>query len=261
MLDNRMYVRIYPEREACGKDDSECDGDEEFEPPYTLVGAIGAFKNGFSWELGQTPVRVDRDAFVDNGVLWGGGEAGGIQKVDYAADPIHLTVIETYATLNGYAMILVGPATALLLNGSPVTSVVHIDDEVSILSRVFSVTVEARDAAGNISRATRHVHVVPYDHAPEIAAVSIVGGAAASGDWIFQVSVTAPDVAATWDPNRMIRADWNGDGSWDSDWNFAWTDAQLATRFPGPGTYPVRFEARDGFWARSATYEMLVVVP
>jgi len=117
-----------------------------------------------------------------------------------------------------------------------------------------------RDLAGNVSRAERTVHVIPYDHAPAIASLAVTAGATSADTWTFHVVGGDPDAGAAWDPLLIVRADWDGDGSWDSDWVTLTGDkgattlaADLSTQFAAPGHYNVVFQIRDGFWAQSTS--------
>ncbi len=88
--------------------------------------------------------------------------------------------------------------------------------------------------------------------------VTVTSGATTADTWTFHVVGGDPDAAQTWDPLTMVRADWDGDGAWDSDWVTLSRDkggvtgsVDLTSQFALPGHYNVVIQARDGYWAQT----------
>jgi hypothetical protein len=102
---------------------------------------------------------------------------------------------------------------------------------------------------------------VPYDHAPGVTTAVVPPKDGIGADHL-QITVVDPDDGATWDPFRFARVDWDGDGSFDTDWLWMSVGRDGATTTvdlpaaTGPRTATV--EVRDGFWATATT---TVLVP
>ena len=245
LVGSRLYVRMNP---IC-EEECERGGD------YTSVVAPAAFAAGAaSWELGRSPLRVDRRAFGDDATLWTTGNDGAVQQYD-VADPAALAVLASFPQSWAAWLVPLGGPEVLLFQWGTTAERANLEERISTLSRVFRVAVQARDDAGAIGRAYRTVHVIPYDHAPAVTAVEQVGAAAAGTPVFFRVFASDPDAGQVWDPTLLVRADWDGDGVFDSDWAFLGNDgvsfAELMAVYDRPGTYAAVFEVRDGFWASS----------
>ncbi len=255
-IGNRLYVRMQP---VCDEEAQErgCPRDGG----VTWVGSASGFANGsHHWVQGESALRVDRGAFGNGQRVWTIGEQGHVQQLD-VAQPGNLRVISDYPQSWANELLKLGNGgDVLLFQGSIEALLANLGDVTSTLSRTYRVTVEARDAAGAISRASQTVHVIPYDHAPEVTSVAQIGGAVAGDAFGFQVFGSDPD-RAHWDPALVITADWNGDGVMDADpvWAPGGNPGELWHTFDAPGTYPVTFEVRDGFWARARFTQTVVV--
>jgi hypothetical protein len=250
---SRMYVRVQPGT-GCGK------GCGDGSPPTTIVGAASAFAQGStSWQLGTTPLRIDPSALGDDRTVHAIGDRGHVVTYDVSA-PAAIAQTADYPRTYGSTLVALSGLEVVLWQWGTSASFVHLDQVVGYESRVFAVTVEARDTAGNVARAERTVHVIPYDHAPAIASVAVTAGATTADTWTFHLVGSDPDAGTTWDPLLVARADWDGDGSWDSDWVTLTGDkgattlaADLGNQFAAPGHYNVVFQLRDGFWAQTTT--------
>lgn len=251
IVGTRMYVRVQPEKpeeQAGGCTGRGC----EPEPIFTIVGNPAAFAaNLRAWELGRTFLRVDPTAFGDNQQLWTIGDQGYVQHLD-VADPAAIAVIAAFPRTWGGALIPLGGPEMVLFQFSTEATLVRLDQTTSTVSRTYRVTVAARDQAGNVTRAARTVHVIPYDHAPAVGSAQVVQGATTADTWIIRVIASDPDAAAGWDPTQTVRADWDGDGAWDSDWAYL-TDgvADIYANFPVAGHRDAIIQVRDGFFATS----------
>lgn len=248
---SRLYLRALP---MCAPENPapEHGDDCEVRNDLTLIIDPEAFAAGdAAWELGRTDLRIDRKAFGDDETLWTVGNEGFVQKYD-VSDVAKLEVIESYPQSWTSAIIPLGTGGDVLLFGfSTEVQIGNLAAVISTLSRTYRLAVESRDADGAIGRAYRTVHVIPYDHAPVVTDVVQDG----ADPMIFRVFATDPDAGAIWDPNLLVRADWDGDGVFDSDWSFFGNQpgqwGELYGAFPGPGTYQSVFEVRDGYWASS----------
>jgi len=247
---SRLYLRLVPDCRM-----GPCP------PQLTTVGDAAAYAAGAaSWQLGTTDLRVDPYAFGDDQALWTFGNEGAIQRYD-VHDPAAIARTIIYPQSWAMAMFSLGGDEVLLHSYGAYGQIVHLGADTSTLSRVFRITVEARDAAGAVSRAYRTVHVVPYDHAPTITGVSVTAGSRGGAPWQFDLGVSDPD-SALFDPTAAVRADWNRDGVWDTDWNWIGTTGGSLFWWPtAAGHYTVRLQVRDGFWAFAAPTEVVVDVP
>lgn len=256
VLDGRLYQGIQP---FCGREEGCRDS-----VPYTIVGDARAFARGHAWRLGTTPHRVDPWAIGDARTIWTLGRGGQVQELDVTS-PSAVTVVKSYPRAWTARLVALRLPEVMLFDFSPQARIARLGDEVSILSRVYRVTVEARDTAGGVSRASRTVHVIPYDHAPAVVAAS-VGRKDELQPWRVRVEATDGDGVASWDPSLFARVDLDGDGVFDTDWT--WMGADERGVFSGEielagvasGTYPGAIvEVRDGFWARDRMTVDLVV--
>jgi len=248
----RVYVRVQPTSGCTGKGCGAGD-------PFTVVGNASSLANGaYKWQLGTTPFRFDPMAFGDDKAVWAIGARGWVMHYD-VSNAGAIALAAEFPRSMGSGLISTGTNEAFLWQWGPAGQMLQLDQVTSTVSRVYRVTLEARDGAGMVSRVGRTVHVIPYDHAPSITGASITQGITTADQWIFHVSADDPDYGTTWDPQVLVRADWDGDGSWDSDWfpigqnKTGEKAADLYADFPVAGHYDVVFQVRDGFWA-SSTY-------
>jgi subtilisin-like proprotein convertase family protein len=246
---SRLYLRAWP---MCDPENPVAGEDCEVRSDITLIIDPEAFAAGAdSWELGRTDLRIDRRAFGDDETLWTVGNEGYVQRYD-VSDLGKIEVIAAYPQSWTSAIIpLTDSGDVLLFGFSTEVQVGNLADVISTLSRTYRLAVESRDADGAIGRAYRTVHVIPYDHAPAITDVVQDG----QDPMLFRVFAADPDAGQIWDPNLLVRADWDGDGVFDSDWTFFGNQpgqwGELYGAYPGPGTYATVFEVRDGYWASS----------
>ena len=231
----------------CRSDDGACP------PPLTIVGNASRFARGLSWRLGTTPLRVDRWAFGDATTVWTVNELGSIDRLS-VADPAAIALAVRHARTFTSRLVPLRLPEVVLFDFGALARVGSLADPWSILSRMYRLTVTATDAAGAVTRVSRHVHVIPYDHAPTAATLAIVPARDGIGPDRLQIVVSDPDDLATWDPTRFARVDWDGDGAFDTDW--LWIGGDGSGRFAtdveipvGAGPRTAVVEARDGFWA------------
>jgi hypothetical protein len=134
---------------------------------------------------------------------------------------------------------------------------VDVRESIHLSSKVYRVTLQARDARGAVSETSRTIHVIPYDHAPSVTSIQVSGGTSPGQEVIYQVLATDPDGTSIWDPHLWVQGDLDGDGTWDTDWMWIGREEPIAvevrTRYPEAGTYEARFRARDGFWATGSS--------
>ncbi|MCE9576318.1 MAG: hypothetical protein K8W52_24435 [Deltaproteobacteria bacterium] len=246
VVGGRMYVRVQPDK-CTGRD---CVPD----PIFTVVGNPAAFAaNQRVWELGRTNLRVDPTAFGDDQQLWTIGDQGYVQQLD-VSNPAAITAIASFPRSWAAGLVPLGGLEVVLFQFSTDATLVHLDKTISTVSRTFRITLAARDAAGNVTRSARTVQVIPYDHAPSIDAVQIAQGATTADTWIIRVTATDPDAAAGWDPTQTVRADWDGDGAWDTDWSYvSGGTADIYANFATAGHRDAIIQVRDGFFATATT--------
>jgi hypothetical protein len=225
---------------------------------YTSIASAQKLANGAAgWELGQSHLRVERHAFGNNQAIWTIGAEGTVQQYD-VTDPANLSVLKAFPQSWGASLLPIGTGGEILLFQWGIEAQIgNLTDVVSTLSRVYRLSVEARDAGGRAGRAYRTVHVVPYDHAPAITGVEVFDGTN------VRVHASDPDAGAIWDPSLLVRADWNSDGTFDTDWTYIQNAPGAVAEFwgmLGSGSHNVTFEVRDGFWA-SSRFATNVTIP
>lgn len=242
----RLYVGSRP---RCERGDPTC------AEPSTIVGDAARFAAGLAWRLGATPLRVDRWAFGDAARVWTISDRGTVERLD-VHDPAAITVAERFLRTFTSRLVPLRLPEVVLFDFGVSARLASLTDAWSILSRVYRLTVTATDAAGVETRAVRHVHVIPYDHAPTAAVLAVVPARDGVGPDRLQITVVDPDDLATWDPVRFARVDWDGDGAFDGDWLWIGSDGTggftTDVEIPaGAGPRTAVVEVRDGFWARA----------
>jgi subtilisin-like proprotein convertase family protein len=253
----RLYQGIQP---VCDRDEG-CNGGE----PFTIVGDLSAFaRNRAAWQLGSTPLRVDHFAFGDARSIWTIGFSGAVQELDVTS-PTAVSVRKSYPRDWAARLVELRSPEVMLFDYSPQARIARLGEEQSILSRVYRITVAARTAAGDVTRVSRTVHVVPYDHAPAVLSAT-VGRRDDAEPWRLTVTANDGDRGATWDPSLFARVDFDADGVFDTDW--AWMGNDGTGVWSGvielsgvePGAYPAAVvEVRDGFWAQNrATFTLTI---
>jgi len=218
---------------------------------HCLVGDPAAFANGGDWVLGESELLVRRDAVGDDHRVASLDPAGNVQEID-VTDPAGIVLLRRFQRPWAERMTPLSGGDLLLSQGMD-HAVVNLNDTRSTTSRVFRISLQARDARGAIRTVSRDVHVVPYAHPTTITGVETVRGHDVEDEWEFVVHVDDPDQRPTWDPVVAASVDVDGDGLVDSSWgyDFDGNGAHVVTRFPAPGSYLLSFIARDGFWGLS----------
>ncbi|MDF2696465.1 MAG: hypothetical protein K0S65_4848, partial [Labilithrix sp.] len=258
---SRAYVQVNPtcERGAAGCEDPKAS---------TLVIKTSRFANGSTtWKLGESALLVDSRAFGNDQALWTVGSEGYAQRYD-VTDPANLRVGLAYPQNLAQGLLPVGPladgSDLLLFDGTVNAMAADRDRTMNVLSRVYHLTVEARDAAGAVTREYRTVHVNPYDHAPTISRVEREDSTRPGEGYIFSVIGSDPDGSAIWNRDLFFRVDWDGDGVFDTSWTQMAVDAKepwkISKLFEQSGTYQATFEIRDGYYA-SQRFPYTIVVP
>ncbi len=226
----------------------------------TTVGSVDAFMGSGAWELGHTPLRVMENAFGDDREVYtiGGGQT--LVSLD-VSDPRDIRVAKEYLSPQMSRFVRLGDRELVSSSWDGVFTV-DLDDVTSTLSRVYTVTCEAKDSAGAITRQVRNVHVIPYAHPPRITGFEVLSGRDSEDDWQLKIDIEDEDGRPSWDPHMLVQADFDSDGIWDTPWS--WSDAAEAVvyhRFPNPGVFDVTFRVRDGFWGLSNEWTATVEVP
>lgn len=223
---------------------------------YTIVGDPTSFANGGSWMLGESDLFVRRDAIGDDQRVVSLDLGGNVQELD-VSDPGKIARLRSFERPWAERMLPLSGGDLLLSQWADHV-VVNLNDTRSILSRVFQISVQARDAHGAVRTVSRNVHVVPYAHPPVISGVEIVRGHDVEDEWEFLVHIDDPDQHPTWDPALYAGVDMDGDGRVDSSWSLDYdgNGARIVTRFAAPGSYVLGFFARDGFWGVSPAASM-----
>jgi hypothetical protein len=220
----------------------------------TIIGDPLAFARGSSsWQLGTMPRLISSQAFGNDRTLYAIGDQGKVQKWDVSR-PRAARLLDEYARPQHSQMVEIASGKALLFDGAPFGRVVDLSQTVSIVSRVWRITLQARDAQGAVREVSRVVHLVPYDHAPSISAAQVKGSLAGE-DIAFEIAATDPDRATTWDPNLFVRGDLDGDGIYETEWSYVpgKEPLTLLSRFATPGKRTLRFQVKDGFFATAET--------
>lgn len=242
----RLYATVST---GCHKGDA-CD------PPVTLVGSAARFARGWGWRQGATPYRVDRWAFGDVASVWTVNDVGSIDRLD-VSDPAAIRLAERHTRTWTVRLVPLGDERVLLFDYGPQARLALLDDAWSITSRLYQLAVTAT-VDGQATTVTRAIHVIPYDHAPAAPIVAIEPPSEWASAGRVMVSATDPDDGTTWDPYRFARVDYDGDGAFDTDWQWMWPDrgGRYQTEFY-PGADQVVgaavVEVRDGFWAVAST--------
>lgn len=227
----------------------------------TIIGDLRAFVRGDDFVLGEYAGWISHNAFGDASTVWTVGDAGRIQRLE-VSDPTNVRVALELSSPHGWNMMHLGGDEVLFAAGAW-SRIGNLGETISTVSRVFRVTLETRDARGAVGRTTRAIHLVPYDHAPTIDGVEVLAGATERDAWQFGLDVADPDGNPSWDPTLMVRADLDGDGAYDTPWQWAGSkDGTIVyADMPQPGDYTVRFQVRDGFWATGAAELPVTVRP
>jgi subtilisin-like proprotein convertase family protein len=239
-----------------------CAKGEECPPPSTVIGDAARFARNWTWRLGITPLRVDRWAVGWNGSLWTLGDTGAIDQLN-VANPAAVSLVERFPRTYAARIVPLALPEVMLFDFAPTARVATLGQAVSHVSRAYRLTVTASDAAGNTTRATRHVHVVPYNHGTNPPTLSVLPPRWGSDLSEVMITTTDADAAATWDPFRFARVDFEGDGAFDTEWLWMGNDGTgtFQTSAPAPASASARtavVEVRDGFWA---TARGAVVIP
>ena len=122
-------------------------------------------------------------------------------------------------------------------------------------SKVWTVRVKVRDAAGRTAVATRHVAANSYDH-PPTAGIDVQWRAPATYDVTCQGA--DQDGATDWDGFLAYRVDGDGDGDFEGEYT---SDPHRVVQFDRSGVYPVTCDVRDRFGATASAVYTLYVAP
>lgn len=251
----RVYVGLQP---SCRHEEG-CDG-----TPFTIVGDTWRFARGLSWRLGTTGERVDRWAFGNAQQLWTITHNGTVAQLDVSV-PTDVRVLKHYLKTTAGRIVALRGLEVMLYDFWSTARIATLGDEQNILSRVYRVTVEATGAGGAVTRASRTVHVIPYDHVPSFVS-AVVTRKDEFQPWRVRVEARDPDQGMTWDPSLFARVDFDADGTFDTDWTWMGYDGtdlwsgELDILDVASGTYPAAVvEVRDGFWARTRATVALTV--
>jgi len=223
----------------------------------TSIGDQERFLAGQKYWIGQSTLAVGLDALGDDQSMW--NVRGAFERLD-VADPNNLQVLERFDYPYAPYARFFDAQTAFALGSANELSLVDLANRTGVISEVYRVTLDARDADGAVSKTTRSVHVVPYDHAPSITSARIVAGGTTRDNFALEVTAVDPDARPTWDNLVAVRIDWEGDGAWDGTWQTLYDGVTLNHAYELGGDYDVRLQARDGFYALSEIYTLPVHV-
>ena len=85
----------------------------------------------------------------------------------------------------------------------------------------------------------------------------------ANPDRSVRILAADPDAGQVWDPNLLVRADWDGDGIFDTGWEMFWNNPEqpydMQTPFTSPGTRRIVIELRDTYFATSRVTQELAI--
>ncbi len=255
VVGGRLYVGLQP---SCNHEEG-CDG-----APFTIVGDASRFVRGWTWRLGTTAERVDRNAIGNASQLWTITYNGTVALLDVSVAS-NVRVVKHYLKTTTGRLINLRFPEVMLYDFWSTARVATLGDEQNILSRVYRITVEATGAGGAVTRASRTVHVVPYDHTPSFVS-AVVTRKDELAPWRVRVEARDPDQGKTWDPSLFARVDFDADGTFDTDWTWMGFDGtdlwsgELDIIDVASGVYPAAvIEVRDGFWARTRATTSLTV--
>jgi hypothetical protein len=222
----------------------------EREVATTGIGSLASFFQNRRYWLADSPLFLGGDLGGDDSSLW--NTAGEFQRYD-VSNPAAVTLVERFADPLVWSARYLDASTALALGGAGELSLVDLGSRTSVVSEVYRVTVQSRDASQAVSETTRSVHVVPYDHAPTITGARFVSGSTTRDPFELSVEVADADNRPSWDGYVAVRIDWEGDGIYDGPWQGVWAGApaSFVHSYAEGGDYQVRVQARDGFHALS----------
>ncbi|MBI4509168.1 MAG: hypothetical protein HY698_06005 [Deltaproteobacteria bacterium] len=232
----------------------------------TLIGDARRFASRRDWILGTLPLAITGRPIIDGDALWASVLSGGIAGFDVRY-PAKARLTHRYVRPSWGQLVSLGGAEAVLLEGLLNAKVANLLDPQYTISRTMRITAEARDVRGAVTRASRTIHVIPYDHAPVVQSLTVepdpAGGA---GAYLVKVFISDPDGDVSWDSNHLVRADLDGDGWFETHWEFVWRNKErewepLVYRTQlSSGRHAIRVQARDGFYAIGQA-ETVVEIP
>jgi hypothetical protein len=154
------------------------------------------------------------------------------------------TVATNKILLYGAGNQLFGPAPAMYIDTTLTGNTV---------SRVYRVTLQAKDSQGAITSSSRTVSIVPYEHPPTLTA-AVQSGSKAGDTFAIIATYADPDHASTWDSQAFVEGDFDGDGIYETGFNGGnYPAREFDYVFPAAGTYVVRFLVRDMYWVTNTT--------
>lgn len=253
---SRLYAGMMT---SCSEGQENCENQS-----FTIVGDTARFTQNLTWRRGTTPLRIDRSSIGTDQQIWTVGQ-GFVQDLN-VSNPAAVAVRQSYPRTYAARLVRLSGNDVVLFQYSTLAQTTTLGDAHNILSRIYRVSVEARNnSTGRTTRAYRTVHVVPYDQAPTSASASVVPGKSPGEPPRLRLETTDPNGGTTWDTSVMARIDWDSDGAFDTNWYWLGNDG--TTRFFSDvdievpaGTYNATVEARDGFWGRYRR-TMTVVIP
>jgi len=231
--------------------------DESGEIPSTLIGDQARFARGQAYVLGQSSLTVGRDARGDDLTLW--NVRGAFERLD-VSNPNKLTVIERFEYPRAGSVRFFDARTAFVLGAINELVLTDLSARTGVVSEVYRVTLEARDAQGNTTETSRSVHIIPYDHAPTITSARVTRNVTSRDPVEIEVGASDPDGRPTWDNLVAVRVDWEGDGLWDGYFQGIYELGVFTHLYARGGDYTVRLQARDGFYGLSEVYELPIHV-
>jgi hypothetical protein len=222
----------------------------------TVVGDGRAFGRGRPFRLAETDVTIGRGSFGDDHTVY--RTVAEIEAID-VRDASRIRVVERFVRPSLWYAKALGPTEAVAIDQS-LLLLVDLSERFHGLSQTYRVKLRAEDTRGGVSEASRAVHVIPYDHAPVVDGVTLVGPSTTRDPVRFTVAVRDADEGQSWDPMRAVRIDFDGDGHFDGPWHYAGQGYEITHLYPTGGDYVVRVQARDGFHALSEVFTLPIHV-
>ncbi len=223
------------------------------------IASASAFLAGGAYQIGALPDQFGGALFGDDSLIW--TEANGQISSYDVHDPKAPVLVTQYFRPTPSMFQSLGGLHVSLAVGHDLF-LASLGTVVNPVSRVYRVTLQARDASGLVGTAARNLFIQPYDHAPQIASVQVVSGQQAGDTFVVQVVATDPDSTTTWDPALSVRADLDGDGYYEigwtpippgEPWDLSLVDAQS-------GHHHAHVQVRDTF-AATADATLRIDVP
>ncbi len=227
------------------------------ESRVTDVGLQESFVAGQKYLIAQSSLVIGPDAIGDDRMLW--NVRGAFERID-VSNPDKMQVLERFEYPYAPSARFFDGRTAFTLGSASELALVDLSARIGVISEVYRVTVDVRDAQGAVTSNSRSVHVVPYDLVPTVTGARITRGTSSRDLFELEVTAADPDAHPSWDHLVAVRVDWEGDGAWDGNWQSIYDTGTFSHTFAQGGNYNVRLQARDGFYALSEIYVLPVRV-